>query len=95
MNKKMCQILAVFVLCFSGSVFAQTKIAILDFELKDLTLAPGISAEIERTAARIKTIAPAWNVFERADIYRKCIISGRHRRQESTRFLNIRAFLCF
>ena len=51
MNKKMCQILAVFVLCFSGSVFAQTKIAILDFELKDLTLAPGISAEIERTAA--------------------------------------------
>lgn len=30
---------------------AETRIAILDFELKDLTLAPGIPAEIKRTAA--------------------------------------------
>lgn len=28
---------------------ADTRIAILDFELKDLTLAPGIASEIERT----------------------------------------------
>ncbi len=30
---------------------ANTRIAILDFELSDVTLAPGIPAEIERTAA--------------------------------------------
>jgi len=32
-------------------VNAETSIAILDFELHDLTLAPGIPAEIERTAS--------------------------------------------
>lgn len=36
---------------FSVSVQAAPRIAVLDFELKDLTLAPGIPAEIERTAA--------------------------------------------
>jgi hypothetical protein len=36
---------------FHSHVFAETKIAILDFELKDLTLAPGIPAEIKRTAS--------------------------------------------
>ncbi|NOT10743.1 MAG: DUF2380 domain-containing protein [Methylococcaceae bacterium] len=30
---------------------AQTRIAVLDFELKDLTLKPGIPAEISRTAS--------------------------------------------
>ena len=35
----------------STGVFAETKIAILDFELKDLTLAPRIPAEIKRTAS--------------------------------------------
>ncbi len=48
---KIKQILAVISLCFSSAVFAETKIAILDFELNDLTLAPRIPAEIERTAA--------------------------------------------
>ncbi|MDD5577965.1 MAG: DUF2380 domain-containing protein [Methylobacter sp.] len=33
------------------SVAAATRIAVLDFELKDLTLAPRISAEIARTAS--------------------------------------------
>jgi hypothetical protein len=32
-------------------LFAETKIAILDFELKDLTLAPRIPAELTRTAS--------------------------------------------
>ena len=32
-------------------VFAETKIAILEFELKDLTLAPRIPSEIKRTAS--------------------------------------------
>jgi hypothetical protein len=36
---------------FSVAVFAETSIAILDFELSDVTLAPGIPAEIERTAS--------------------------------------------
>ena len=35
----------------SNGVFAETKIAILEFELKDLTLAPRIPAEIKRTAS--------------------------------------------
>ena len=39
----------------SAKGIAETRIAILDFELKDLTLAPGIPAEIKRTAS-IKTL---------------------------------------
>ncbi|MGI9320890.1 MAG: DUF2380 domain-containing protein [Thiogranum sp.] len=35
----------------SMGVVAETKIAILDFELKDLTMAPRIPAEIKRTAS--------------------------------------------
>ncbi|AMK75286.1 MULTISPECIES: DUF2380 domain-containing protein [Methylomonas] len=30
---------------------AETRIAVLDFELKDLTLAPGVPAELQRTAS--------------------------------------------
>lgn len=41
---------AIFLCLFSVEVCAETSIAILDFELKDLTLAPRIPAEIERTA---------------------------------------------
>jgi hypothetical protein len=40
-----------FLLLISFETFAATKIAVLDFELKDLTLAPGIPAEIQRTAS--------------------------------------------
>jgi hypothetical protein len=36
---------------FSVGACAKTSIAILDFELSDVTLAPGIPAEIERTAS--------------------------------------------
>ena len=36
---------------FAADVSAAPKIAILDFELKDLTLKPGIPEEIERTAS--------------------------------------------
>ncbi|MGZ0078907.1 DUF2380 domain-containing protein [Methylomonas sp. EFPC1] len=35
----------------SFNLQAQTRIAILDFELKDLTLAPGVPAELQRTAS--------------------------------------------
>lgn len=35
----------------STGVFAETKIAILDFELNDLTMDPRIPAEIQRTAS--------------------------------------------
>lgn len=45
-------ILSATLLCLiSATIFADTKIAILDFELKDLTLIPGISAEMKRTAS--------------------------------------------
>lgn len=40
-----------FLCLFSVGVFAETSIAILDFELSDVTLAPGIPAEIERTGS--------------------------------------------
>lgn len=42
------------ILCLSLLSFnlaAETRIAILDFELKDLTLAPGIPTEVKRTAS--------------------------------------------
>jgi len=37
--------------CLSFNLSAETKIAILEFELKDMTLAPRIPAEIKRTAS--------------------------------------------
>jgi len=42
---------AIFLCLISVGVFAETSIAILDFELSDVTLAPGIPAEIARTAS--------------------------------------------
>ncbi|MGR9088671.1 MAG: DUF2380 domain-containing protein [Gammaproteobacteria bacterium] len=45
-------VIASLALCLmSGVASTETRIAILDFELKDLTLAPGIPEEIERTAS--------------------------------------------
>ncbi len=45
-------VLASIILCFiSAPIVAETRIAILDFELKDLTLLPRISSEIKRTAS--------------------------------------------
>ncbi len=45
-------VLASIILCFiSAPIPAETRIAILDFELKDLTLLPRISSEIKRTAS--------------------------------------------
>ncbi len=40
-----------FIVLSASQVNAETSIAILDFELHDLTMAPGIPAEIERTAS--------------------------------------------
>ena len=46
------QVFCSIILCLiSFSLVAETKIAVLDFELKDLTLAPRIPAEIKRTAS--------------------------------------------
>jgi len=46
------RLLILIALCLvSVSAFAGTKIAILDFELKDMTLKPRILAEIKRTAS--------------------------------------------
>ncbi|MGR9074206.1 MAG: DUF2380 domain-containing protein [Gammaproteobacteria bacterium] len=46
-------VIASIALCLmsGGAAAEETRIAILDFELKDLTLAPGIPEEIERTAS--------------------------------------------
>ncbi len=50
-NLRLLQLSGAVLLCLcSAGVFAQTSIAILDFELSDVTLAPGVPAEIERTA---------------------------------------------
>jgi len=42
---------AIFLCSFSVGIYAETSIAILDFELSDVTMAPRIPAEIERTAS--------------------------------------------
>lgn len=47
MYKIACLVLSLF----SAEILAETRIAILDFELKDLTLAPNLPVEIQRTAA--------------------------------------------
>jgi len=50
--KKIRQLLLLIPLCLTSvNAFSETKIAILDFELKDMTLAPRIPAEIKRTAS--------------------------------------------
>jgi len=49
--KKFVLFSLVLLALLSTNVRANTRIAILDFELSDVTLAPGIPAEIERTAA--------------------------------------------
>jgi len=41
----------IILVCMSFNLSAETKIAILEFELKDMTLAPRIPAEIKRTAS--------------------------------------------
>lgn len=43
--------IAAILLSLSFDVAAASKIAVLDFELKDMTLAPGVPAEIKRTAS--------------------------------------------
>lgn len=46
------QIVSLILLCLvSVAVFAETRITILEFELKDLTLAPRTASEIKRTAS--------------------------------------------
>lgn len=55
-TKQIQRLFLLISLCLvSSGVFAETKIAILDFELKDMTLKPRIPAEIKRTAS-IKTL---------------------------------------
>jgi hypothetical protein len=44
-------IVALLLCLLPHSVTAKPKIAVLDFELKDLTLKPGVPQEIERTAS--------------------------------------------
>jgi len=49
---KLYSIIFALLLCFEFvNVSAKPRIAVLDFELKDVTLAPGIPAEITRTAS--------------------------------------------
>ncbi len=43
--------IALVLLCLDFPAFAQPKIAVLDFELRDLTLLPGIPEELARTAS--------------------------------------------
>jgi Protein of unknown function (DUF2380) len=45
-------ILFALLMCLSSAnITAQPRIAVLDFELKDLTLKPGIAQEVDRTAS--------------------------------------------
>jgi predicted MPP superfamily phosphohydrolase len=47
---KIASLLLLFVLSIA-SLHAETRIAVLDFELKDLTMKPGIPEEVARTAS--------------------------------------------
>ncbi len=44
-------LLSLLLCLLSFDAVTQTRIAILDFELKDMTLAPGVPAELQRTAS--------------------------------------------
>jgi len=49
-----CRVLSVLFFMLIGlpsTAQAQTRVVVLDFELRDMTLAPGIPSELERTAA--------------------------------------------
>ncbi len=48
---KFCLLTSIFFYLVSNITLAETRIAILEFELMDLTLAPRIPAEIKRTAS--------------------------------------------
>lgn len=50
-SKIIGRLFAVLLSVLSMSSYAQTRLAILDFELSDVTLAPGIPAEVARTAS--------------------------------------------
>lgn len=43
--------LAMLCCLLSSQVFAQARIAVLDFELRDLTVLPGVAKEVARTAS--------------------------------------------
>lgn len=44
-------VLAILLSLIGFNVYAVPRVAVLDFELKDMTLAPGVPAEIKRTAS--------------------------------------------
>lgn len=51
-TSRLCITILIILLClWSLRLYAQPRIAVLDFELKDLTLKPGIPVEIARTAS--------------------------------------------
>lgn len=51
MNFRIRQLIVLAALCLASlNGLAEQRIVVLDFELKDLTLAPGIPSEVERTA---------------------------------------------
>ncbi len=50
-NQPLVLCLTFSLLCFGTFVHAETRIAVLDFELKDLTLKPGTADELKRTAS--------------------------------------------
>lgn len=45
------QVLSVIVIIYAGSVYAKPRIAILDFELNDITSLPNTPKELKRTAS--------------------------------------------
>ena len=51
-RKNFALLICWLLICLPDSpVFANPKIAVLDFELRDLTMLPGIPEEIDRTAS--------------------------------------------
>ncbi len=81
-NRWIYESLTAIILCFlNGIVFAETRIAILEFELKDLTMIPRTPAEITRTLS-IKPLLEAelkklgYVIIDIAPKYQKFANSG-------------------
>ena len=75
--------LLIIFLLLASSAHADVRIAILDFELKDMTLMPGTEAEVERTAS----VAPLLrNELEKAHGYQIISIDSNTQKEADVAF---------
>ena len=69
---KIYNLLVLLIICFPSTGIATTRIAVLDFELNDITSLPNIPTELQRTATMAHLLS---NVLSRTGIYQIVPIS--------------------